>query len=691
VHPVSLEEIAALVVLDIAVIVIVARLMGRLCTRIGQPAVVGEILAGVALGPSLLGTLPGDPTSFLFPPEVRPYLTVVAGLGLVIYMFVVGLELNLDLIRGKGRLAATVSLTSVALPFTLGLGLALWLHDAHGTSALGGRIDLLPFALFIGASMSVTAFPVLARILAEQRLNRTQTGALALACAAVDDVLAWIILALVLAVIRSSGGVDLLLMAAESVAFVVVVFLVLAPRLRRLVRIREESGRLTPDAFAVVLVGTLLCAFITEEIGIHAIFGAFVFGAAMPRRGAEQLTQEILERVEPVTVLLLLPVFFITTGLKVDITALGRTGLVELGAVLLVACTGKFVGAAVAARVSGVHTRRAAALGILMNTRGLTELVILNVGYEAGVLDRDLFTVLVMMALVTTLATAPLLRLIYSPARVNREIAHAERQALGLTATYRAVVAVDETTSTGAVTAAEWMTGGETSAQLVLLRLDEQPPTLGLGAGLGANLELVAVTHEALDALAAGPRENGVGVVTRSQFSRDVTEDALRMAEAAEADVLVWARGGDHLPAELTSRAESPVVWVRVPPDGLNVATLSAVVAEPGRSDDGLAAVEVAARIATASGLPLVLADGDARRDRKRAQGLVPRLRAWGIDVDTQAGAGAGSAGTVTVVGWSEWERAAPAETEGLVLVVRGAPDDHGQRLDALLSNAQAR
>jgi Kef-type K+ transport system membrane component KefB len=691
----SLEEIAALVVLDIAVIVAVARLMGRLCRRIGQPAVVGEIFAGVALGPSLLGALPGDLTSVLFPEDVRPFLSVIAGLGLVIYMFVVGLELNLDLIRGKGRLAATISICSVVTPLLLGIGLALWLYDAHNSNAAGEQIELLPFALFIGASMSVTAFPVLARILAEQRMNRTQTGALALACAAIDDVLAWIILAVVLAVIRSSGGLDLVVMSLQSAAFVLVMFFLVAPALRRLVDLRDRAGQLTPDLFAIVLVGALVSSYVTSQIGIHAIFGAFVFGAAMPRRGAEQMSQEILERVEPLTVLLLLPVFFVSTGLNVDITALGSTGFAELAAVLAVAVAGKFLGATAAARASGVHIRRAGAIGILMNTRGLTELVILNVGYAVGVLDQQLFTVLVLMALVTTVMTAPLLRLLYGPERVDREIAQTERRALGLTAGYRAVVIIDEGTTPEAVSDAATLIGEETSAEMLLLRLDPQQQSLELGAGLGAELELVAATYERMEELASEPRSRGIRVVTRSQFSNDVGEDALRLADAARADVLVWAREDGAVPAAVLAGAEWPVVWLVRSDDAMgDVAADGTVVVEPGRDDDGLAAVEQAVRATLQNGLTLALRPGPDRRDRRRCQGLLEKLTAAGVDAWTltQEHVPESQPPALHVVGWNDLgqDGSGPVRAR-TTLVVRGAPEDHGQRLDSLLSLLRSR
>ncbi len=235
------------------------------------------------------------------------------------------------------------------LPFGLGILLALWLHQRHDTAG-GQDVELLPFALFIGAAMSVTAFPVLAQDPQRARHAPDADRLVTLACAAVDDVLAWALLAGVLAVLQSSGPRELVEMLVLSVGFVVVMLALVRPRLRALVAHRTAAGRLTPDVFAVVLVGILVSSFITDRIGIHAIFGAFLFGAAMPRAGAQKLTHEILERVEQVTVLLLLPVFFVATGLNVDIGALGRWGLLELAAVMLVACAGKFLGAMLAAK-----------------------------------------------------------------------------------------------------------------------------------------------------------------------------------------------------------------------------------------------------------------------------------------------------------------------------------------------------
>jgi Kef-type K+ transport system membrane component KefB len=619
------DEIAALVFVDIAVIVVVARLAGMLFQRLRQPAVIGEILAGIALGPSLLGQLPGHLDKDIFPPDVRPYLRVVAQLGLIIFMFIVGLELDISLIRGKERAAAAISLSSVVLPFGLGALLALWLHDHHHV-VMGKEVKLLPFALFIGASMSVTAFPVLARILTERGMHRTEIGALTLACAAVDDILAWSMLAVVLAVVSSSGSLDLPKILLETLAFVAVMFWVVKPQLKRLVPAYEKAGRLTPNILAIVVVGFLISAFITDKIGIHAIFGAFVFGVVMPREASHALFAEILDKLEQVSVLLLLPVFFISTGFNVDVTGLRGEGLGELGAVLAVACAGKFFGAAGAARALGYRSRKAAAVGILMNTRGLTELVILNVGLSAGVLDPKLFTILVLMAVFTTVITEPLLRLVYPDKLLARDVAEAERAALGLVDAYRVVAVVEPQGSEGLVDAGVALLGKEEPSELLLTRFEKAGPRVEVGAGLMGQLAGIAAGFDALQDLVRRARGLDAQTQVRSQSSDDPAHDLLAQADAVEADVLLL-RADDPNADAVVAGAECTVI-LRT---GGSLAEGVAVL--PGPGDDGLAAIEQGLRIALRTGLPLVLSPSGDRRNDKRAEELAQRLAQAGLDV----------------------------------------------------------
>lgn len=401
--------------IQIAVILVAARLMGGLCRRLGQPQVVGEMAAGIALGPSLLGWLAPGVSAALFPMESLGALQVLSQIGLVLFMFLVGLELEPRLLRGQGETAVVTSHASIIFPFLLGSGLALYLYPRLSDAS----VTFTEFALFMGAAMSVTAFPVLARILTERNLLRTKVGAITIACAAVDDVTAWCLLAGVVALVRATGAEGVLFTLGGSVAYVAVMLFLVRPLLGKLASYYESRGQLTQDAFALVLLTLLLSAWATEFVGIHALFGAFFLGAVMPKERG--FVREISERLEWLTVVFLLPLFFAYTGLRTQIglldePALWRNALL----VLAVAVAGKFGGSALAARATGLGWREAGALGVLMNTRGLMELVILTIGLDLGVISPALFVMMVLMALATTVMTTPLLEWIY-PARLIRQ------------------------------------------------------------------------------------------------------------------------------------------------------------------------------------------------------------------------------------------------------------------------------
>jgi Kef-type K+ transport system membrane component KefB len=356
----------------------------------------GEIVAGILLGPSLLGWLLPSLQQRLFPAEVVDLLGAIAQVGLVLFMFLVGVGLDIEHLRGQGHRAVAISHTSIIVPFLLGAGLAWWLHPR-----LGGDVSVGSFALFLGAAMAVTAFPVLVRILQDAGLDRTRLGALVLTCAAVDDVTAWCVLAVVVALISSGGPGEVLVTIGASLAFVLVLWIVVRPLLER---VRRPS---VPAAVALAFV----CAWCTDAIGIHAIFGAFLAGAAMPR--SAMFRGELEARLETAATVVLLPVFFAVVGLSTQLGLLDDPYLWGLAAlVLLVAVAGKLGGATVAARLTGSTWADATTIGVLMNTRGLTELVILTVGLELGVISETVFTMMVLMALATTFMAAPLLSLI---------------------------------------------------------------------------------------------------------------------------------------------------------------------------------------------------------------------------------------------------------------------------------------
>ena len=398
-------ELIAAFFLAVVVVMLFARLMGAAVAHFRQPRVMGEVLAGILLGPTVFGLLFPDLQRALFPSDVIPLIGVVANLGLIFYMFLVGLELDLSQLRGRIAQTAAISNTGVAIPMLAGIAVALPTYTLVGPPAKGG---FTAFALFMGVSMSITAFPVLARILVERRMLRRPVGALALASAAIDDVSAWFLIALATAVATSGGGFDVVRTILLAGAFCLVMGVGVRPLIGRVSRAYDEAGRVPVTWITAIFAMVLLAAFTTEEIGIALIFGGFIAGTVMPRHAG--LTEDVTHRMEDFVVLLLLPLFFAYTGLKTNVLLLDRAELVVLTLVLLVvAVTCKFGGSVLASRVVGLGWRESAVIGALMNTRGLTELIVLNLALEKGVISEALFAALVLMALVTTFMAGPVL------------------------------------------------------------------------------------------------------------------------------------------------------------------------------------------------------------------------------------------------------------------------------------------
>jgi Kef-type K+ transport system membrane component KefB len=385
----------------LAVIALLAYAAGAFCRRLGQPPVIGEVLAGVVLGPTILD---GALSNLLFPADIRPFLTVLANIGVALFMFTVGAEMDAALLRPHRMIAGTVATSSIVLPFGLGAALAAYLVGHHPAE------NRLGFILFLGAAMSVTAFPVLARILTDRGMHTTWLGNVALACAAIDDVLAWILLAVVVSIVGAGGRRSWLLLL--FVPYLLAMAMVVRPALRRLLAGRADRGDPDRSVLVIPLVGLLLSAAFTEWIGLHFIFGAFLFGAVMPRAPGG-FARLVSERISHVNEILLLPIFFVVAGLRVDLSGMDARALRDLGLILAVAVGGKFLGAYGAARFSGMRGRPATALAVLINTRGLTELIILTVGLQYGLLDGQLYSSMVVMALVTTAMAGPLLQRIY--------------------------------------------------------------------------------------------------------------------------------------------------------------------------------------------------------------------------------------------------------------------------------------
>jgi K+:H+ antiporter len=403
-------ETVALLVLDLAVILAAAKVAGIAFERIGQPAVIGEIIAGFLLGPSLLGALPGDLSGALFPHDVQPALKTIGQIGLALFMFTVGLDFRVGMLRRRGPTAAAISIGSIVVPLCLGLVLAVYLYDAHDIVD-GAKVPFVPFALFIGVSMSITAFPVLARILVSLRLTATVIGTIVLAAAAIDDVLGWSLLAIALATASADAAWSGPVTVVGAALYAGLLLFGVRPRVKASIervnhRFETGAGLLLGG---LVLIGLAASAAFTEAIGVHFVFGSFLFGAAISREAAAGAFDWIYRRIQPLG-RVLLPVFFVTPGLALELGDLGSGAIGELALILTVACTGKFAGAAGAAVLRGTSVREAMAIGTLMNTRGLMELVVLVIGLDAGILDERLFAVLVLMALVTTVMTVPVLR-----------------------------------------------------------------------------------------------------------------------------------------------------------------------------------------------------------------------------------------------------------------------------------------
>lgn len=394
------------VLLALAVVIVTARLMGAVFRYLHQPAVIGEVIGGLVLGPSFLGRIAPELQEFLLPHSVAPFLAVIAQLGVILYMFLVGLELDLDVVRKSGHATLAISHASIIAPFLLGAGLALGLYPVMATS----DVPFTNFSLFLGVSMSVTAFPVLARILTDRGLSRTHMGAISITCAAVDDATAWCLLALVVSIAQNQAGgaVRTLLL---TVLFVLFILTVGSRVMRRLIPWLERSGHLTRGGLAIIFVAMLFSSLATEFIGIHAIFGAFLLGAVIPSHS--RVAEELTRRLDDVISVLFLPAFFAFTGMRTQIGLVsGWADWAICGVILLAACAGKFGGTLAAARLSGFGWRDSSSLGILMNTRGLVELIVLNIGLDLGVISPALFAMLVLMALATTFMTTPILHLL---------------------------------------------------------------------------------------------------------------------------------------------------------------------------------------------------------------------------------------------------------------------------------------
>jgi len=398
----NLEHPLAILLLQIITIIIVARFFGWIFRKIGQPSVIGEIIAGIFLGPSVVGMHLPEYSAMLFPVESLGNLQFLSQIGLILFMFVIGMELDLKVLKNKANEAVVISHASIVFPFALGIGLSYFIY--HKFAPQG--IEFLSFSLFMGIAMSITAFPVLARIVQERGIHKTKLGTIVITCAAADDITAWCILAAVIAIVKAGTFMSSLYIILLAVAYVLMMLYIVKPFLKKVGDLYAKRDNLSKPVVAIFLLTLIISSYLTEIIGIHALFGAFMTGAIMP--DIINIRKIIIEKVEDVALILLLPLFFVFTGLRTQIGLINDVYLWKItGLIILVAVVGKFVGSAIAAKVVGQNWRDSLTIGALMNTRGLMELVVLNIGYDLGVLSTEVFTMMVIMALVTTFMTGP--------------------------------------------------------------------------------------------------------------------------------------------------------------------------------------------------------------------------------------------------------------------------------------------
>ncbi len=400
----NLKHPLALLLAQIITIILTARLFGWICMKIGQPSVIGEIIAGIILGPSLVGLYFPDFFTTLFPKESLGNLQFLSQIGLILFMFVVGMELDLKVLKNKAHDAVVISHASIIFPFALGVGLAYFIYQTFAPQG----VPFLAFGLFLGIAMSITAFPVLARIVQERGIHKTKLGAIVITCAAADDITAWCILAAVIAIVKAGSFVSALYIIALAALYVLLMLKVVRPFLKRVGDLNATKEKLSKPIVAIFFLALVMSAYATEIIGIHALFGAFMAGVIMPEN--TKFRNVFIEKIEDVSLVLLLPLFFVFTGLRTQIGLLNDPfHWLIAGLIVAVAVFGKFFGSAFAARFVGQSWKDSLSIGALMNTRGLMELVVLNIGYDLGVLTPEIFAMMVIMALLTTFMTGPAL------------------------------------------------------------------------------------------------------------------------------------------------------------------------------------------------------------------------------------------------------------------------------------------
>ena len=403
----NFQDPLAILLAQIVMIILTARVFGWFFKKIGQPSVIGEIIAGIVLGPSLVGMYFPEFSAALFPEQSLGNLKFLSQIGLILFMFVVGMELDIKVLKNKASEAIVISHASIIIPFSMGIGLSYFVYNQFAPEG----VEFLSFSLFMGIAMSITAFPVLARIVQERGIHKTRLGAIVITCAAADDITAWCLLAVVIAIVKAGDFVGSFYVISLALVYVLAMLFIVKPFLKRIGDLYAEKENIGKPVMAIFFLLLIISSYATEVIGIHALFGGFMMGAIMP--DITKFRMIFIEKVEDVSVILLLPLFFVFTGLNTQVGLINDVYLWKVtGAIIAVAVIGKFLGSALAARFVGQNWHDSLTIGALMNTRGLMELIVLNIGLELKVLTPEVFTMMVIMALVTTFMTGPALDLL---------------------------------------------------------------------------------------------------------------------------------------------------------------------------------------------------------------------------------------------------------------------------------------
>jgi Kef-type K+ transport system membrane component KefB len=416
----NFQDPLAILLAQIVMIILVARLFGWIFKKIGQPTVIGEIIAGIVLGPSLVGLYFPGFSAAIFPVESLGNLKFLSQIGLILFMFVIGMELDIKVLKNKASEAIVISHASIVIPFAMGIGLSYFVYNKFAPAG----VEFLSFSLFMGIAMSITAFPVLARIVQERGIHKTKLGSIVITCAAADDITAWCLLAVVIAIVKAGNFIGSLYVISLAVLYVLTMIFIVKPFLKRIGDLYGSKDNIGKPVMAIFFLFLILSSYATEVIGIHALFGAFMMGSIMPE--VSKFRMIFIEKVEDVAVILLLPLFFVYTGLQTEIGLINDPYLWKVtAAIIAVAVIGKFLGSALAARFVGQNWKDSLTIGALMNTRGLMELIVLNIGLELKVLTPEVFAMMVIMALVTTFMTGPALDFINFVFK-NKEVSEAE-------------------------------------------------------------------------------------------------------------------------------------------------------------------------------------------------------------------------------------------------------------------------